>query len=72
MYAALVSPRVEFGKILNTANVFIRIMVFNQIIAQQGGINEKIMTILKDEHTSFIKAIFWHISSQSSENKLNN
>jgi hypothetical protein len=41
-------------------------------IAQQGGVNEKIMTILKDEHTSFIKAIFWHISSQSSENKLNN
>jgi hypothetical protein len=41
-------------------------------IAQQGGINEEIMTILKDEHTSFIKAIFWHISSQSSENKLNN
>jgi hypothetical protein len=41
-------------------------------IAQQGGINEEIMTILKDEHTSFIKAIIWHISSHSSENKLNN
>jgi hypothetical protein len=27
---------------------------------------------LKDEHTSFIKAIIWHISSHSSENKLNN
>lgn len=36
-------------------------------IAQQ-----EILTILKKEHTSFIQAIFWHISSQSSENKLNN